>query len=53
MLKAIAKRYKENRDCWDNKDGYVQPVIPYWLFLVLMSVPVVLIASMIYQVATR
>lgn len=53
MFKSIKKSYKEGKACWDNKDGFVQPMIPYWAFLCLLSAPVMLLAFMLYQVATR
>ena len=53
MLNAIKKRYAEGKAVWDNKDGYVQPIIPYWAFLCLLSTPVLFLAFMVYQVATR
>lgn len=53
MLKSIKKRYAEGKASWDNKDGYVQPVIPYWAFLCIMSTPFMLLGFMVYQIATR
>jgi hypothetical protein len=53
MLKTIASRYKEGKALWDNKDGLIKPVFPYWVFLMLMTTSVMVLMGMVFHIATR
>lgn len=53
MLKSLRARYNANKKAWNNEDGYVQPMIPYWAFLLLLSTPAALLGFMLYQIVTR
>jgi hypothetical protein len=35
MFNKLKMQLAQGKKEWDNVDGYVQPIIPYWAYLIL------------------
>lgn len=51
MFNKLKLQLAQGKKEWDNVDGYVQPMIPYWAYLVLVyGVGIGVLGTLVYVV---